>query len=82
LGRAQEYLAGHTAVRRANQQGRVSVYDHRDSVGARNRGKEVWVYYDAGPGEWVFSEAQGPVLRRLKAVEITRERIVALQVST
>jgi hypothetical protein len=82
LDLAQAYLAGHTALRRAHQQGQVSVYDHRYSVGARNRGKAVWVYYDAGAREWVFSEAQGPVLRRLKAVEITRERVIALQVST
>lgn len=82
LGRAQAYLAGHTAVRRANQQGQVSVYDHRYSVGARHRGKVVWVYYDPGAEEWVFTEAQGPVLRRLKAVEITRQHITALQVTT
>ena len=82
LGLAQVYLAGHTAVRRANQQGQVSVYDHRYSVGSRNRGKQVWVYYDSGAGEWVFSTSDGQLLRRLKAVEITRERIMALQVSS
>jgi hypothetical protein len=83
FGRAQAYLSGHTAVRRANKQGQVSVYDHRYSVGAKNRGKAVVVYYDAGPGEWVFAEpASGAVWRRLAAVEITRERITSLQVSS
>jgi hypothetical protein len=82
LGLAQEYLAGHTAVRRANKQGQVSVYDHRYSVGAKQRGQAILVYYDPGSEEWVFAEAtSGQQLRRYKAVEITRERIVGLQVS-
>ena len=82
LGRAQAYLSGYAAVRRANQQGQVSVYDHRYSVGAKQRGRAILVYYDPGSEEWVFAEAtSGQQLRRYKAVEITRERIVSLQVS-
>jgi hypothetical protein len=82
LGRAQAYLAGFTAVRRANQQGQVSVDDHRYSVGAKHRGQEVRVYDDAGPGEWVFTGRDGSVRRRLRAAEISRERIRGLQVSS
>ena len=83
LGLAQQYLASHTAVRRANKRGQVSVYDHRYSVGAKNGGKAVVVYYDAGRGEWVFAEAEsGEVWRRLAAWEITRERIMSIQVSS
>lgn len=82
LGRAQEYLAGYTGERRANKQGQVSVYDHRYSVGAKNRGQSVRVYYDPGAGEWVFAHKEtSETLRRYKAVEITRERIRGLQVS-
>lgn len=82
LRRAQEYLAGFTVERRANAQGQVGVYGHRYSVGAKQRGQPVWVYYDAGAGEWAFVSGSGQVLRRLAAVEITRERIVGLTVSS
>jgi hypothetical protein len=75
LGRAQAYLAGFTAVRRANGQGQVSVYAHRHSVGTRHRGETVVVYYDPGPGEWVLTDTAGRVLRRPAAVEITSDRI-------
>jgi hypothetical protein len=82
LSRAQQYLAGHTAVRRANKQGQVSLYARPYSVAAKNRGRTVLVHYDPGSEEWVFTDKQsGQQLRRYKAVEITRSRIMALQVS-
>ena len=36
--RAQDYLAEGVALRRANQQGQISIYNRRVSVGARHRG--------------------------------------------
>lgn len=81
LRRAQEYLAGHTAGRRVNRQGQVWIYGRRYSVGVKHRGQAVWVYYDAGSEEWVISEDGGRVLRRLRAMEITQECIMGLQVS-
>jgi hypothetical protein len=83
LSLAQQYLSGHTALRRANKQGQVSVYAHRYSMGAKQRRKAVQVYYDPGAGEWVFvEEASSRLLRRYQAVEITRERIRTLQISS
>lgn len=81
LRQAQDYLAGHTAARRVNKQGQVWIYGRRYSVGVKHRCQAVSVYYDAGAGEWVISTASGQVLRRLRAVEITRDTILALQVS-
>jgi hypothetical protein len=82
LRRAQQYLSGHAVVRRANKQGQVSVYDHCYSIGARNRGQRVLIYYDPGTNEWVCTlEQTGQQLRRYKAWEITRERIMAQKVS-
>jgi hypothetical protein len=79
---AQQYLSGHTALRRANKQGQVSVYARRYSMGAKHRRQSVQVHYDPGSGEWVFAEEQsGQPLRRYQAVEITRERIRNLQIS-
>jgi hypothetical protein len=81
FARAQAYLAGFTAQRQANAQGQVSVYDHRYSVGARNRGKKVFVEYDPLRGAWVFADAEGRQLREAPAAEITPERILTLSVS-
>jgi hypothetical protein len=83
LGRAQQYLSGHAVVRQANQQGQVAVYNHRYSVGAKQRGQRVLAYYDPGAGEWVFTlEQTGQQLRRYRAWEITRERILEQRVSS
>jgi len=46
--RAKQYLSSHAALRQANKQGQVSVYDHRYSVGAKQRWQRVLVYYDPG----------------------------------
>jgi hypothetical protein len=81
LRRAQDYLAGHTAVRRANVRGQVSVYNRHYSVGVGHRHEPVRVYYEVDTGEWVFLSAAGAVLRRLQATEISRERIRSLDVS-
>jgi hypothetical protein len=81
FGRAQEYLAGHVAQRRANAQGQVSVYDHRYCVGAANRGKTVLVQYDPLRGSWVFADQEGRQLREVPADIITPERILKLSVT-
>ena len=81
LRRAQEYLAGHTALRRANVRGQVSIYNRRYSVGVGHRHQLVRVYSEVDTGEWVFLSEAGAVLRRLQATEITRARIMSLDVS-
>jgi len=81
LRRAQEYLAGHTAVRHASSQGQVRIYNRRYSVGVKHRQETVQVYYDIEPGEWVLLSEAGRVLRRLQATEISRQRIRSLDVS-
>jgi len=81
LRRAQEYLAGHTALRRANVRGQVSIYNRRYSMGVGHRHQLVRVYYEVDTGEWVFLSEAGAVLRRLQATEISRARIMSLDVS-
>lgn len=78
----REYLARYTACRQVSKEGRVWVYGHRCSVGRKHAGMEVGMYYDAGAGEWVFPEPSGAVFRRLQALEITRERIMGLHISS
>lgn len=81
LRRAQEYLAGFVAVRQANKQGQVSVYERRISVGAQQRRKPVVVQYDPEDGAWLLWDTEGRLLRQVAAPEICRERILALNLS-
>jgi hypothetical protein len=81
LERAEEYLGGHLAVRRANQQGQVSVYNRRCWVGAAHRGEPVVVPYAAGEQLWLLRDTAGRLLRQVAAPEICRERILALEIS-
>jgi hypothetical protein len=78
---AQEHLAGHLVERQANAQGQVSLYDHRYSIGAMHRKKNVFVYYDLATGSWVFTDKNGLQIRQAVALEITPERILSLTVS-
>jgi hypothetical protein len=81
LRRAQDYLAGFVAVRQANHQGQVSIYARRVSVGARHRGQPVLVQYGADEQMWLLSDTEGRPLRQVAAPEISRERILALDIS-
>jgi hypothetical protein len=81
LRRAQEYLAGFVAVRQANQQGQISIYARRVSVGAPQRRKAVMVQYDPDEQAWLLSDTDGRLLRAVAAAEICRERIVAVNIS-
>lgn len=81
LRRAQEYLAGFVAVRQANQQGQVSIYARRVSVGARHRGQSVVVQYDPDGQAWLLADTKGRLLREVAAPEIGRARILALDIS-
>lgn len=50
-------------------------------VGVAQRGKHIYVLLDPVDREWVFTTAAGVQLRRKVAEEITRERIMKLQVT-
>jgi hypothetical protein len=81
LGRAQEYLANFVAVRQANQQGQISIYARRVSVGAPHRRQAVVVQYDPAEQVWLVSDTDGRLVREVAAPEICRERIVAVNIS-
>ena len=81
LRRAQDYLAGFAAVRKANKQGQISIYARRVSVGAQHRRKAVVVQYDAEDQVWLLSDTDGRLLREVAAPEICRERILAVDIS-
>jgi hypothetical protein len=81
LRRAQEYLGSFVALRRANKQGQISLYARRVSVGARQRGQWVVVQYVADGQAWLLSDSDGHLLREVAAPEISRARIMALDIA-
>ena len=81
LSRVDAFLARGCWVRRADCNGRISIYGHGRSVGRRRAGQESVVRFDAATRCWLVLQADGESIRRLPAIELTRERILALQVS-
>lgn len=81
LRRAQEYLASFVALRLANKRGQISLYARRISVGAGHRGQSVVVQYVPDGQAWLLSDTDGRLLREVAAPEISRERILALDIA-
>jgi hypothetical protein len=75
------YLAEYRVVRRVDQKGQVSLYNHNHYVGKIYRGQEVYVALDPEDRDWVFSTTQGVQVRRKKAEELSAQRIQKLEVT-
>jgi hypothetical protein len=74
-------MAEYCAVRHVDRKGRVSLYNRSHYVGTAHHGKDIYVLLDPEDHEWVFTTAEGVQLRRKAAEEITRDRIIKLQVT-
>jgi hypothetical protein len=81
LGRVLAHLAERVVERRVGADGKVSLYDRLRYVGKREAGRVVYVTLDPDAGEWLVADAAGRTVRRLRADELSRERILALDVS-
>ena len=79
--RVTEHLAGIVPLRRVDQSGRVSVYNHNHYVGRIHHRKDVYVMYDPDSNEWVFADRDGRQLNRRPAVQLSPERVMSLNVS-
>ena len=75
------HLADYSVLRRVDRKGQVSVYNRNHYIGRPYGGRDVYVVFDPAEREWIFSTADGIQLRHRRAEEITRERIVKLQVT-
>ena len=75
------HLAEVVVARRVTADGKVSLYERPRYVGRRAAGQEVWVTPDPETQEWVATDAAGNLVRRLRAPELDRERILALDVA-
>ena len=78
LALAEEYLAGHVAVRRVGAGGRLWRYNRRVQVGRQHAGEAAYVVYDPEGHDWVVASRQGTYWARVPAPEVSRERIVGL----
>jgi hypothetical protein len=78
LEKAQEVLETYVAKRKVDSQGHISLYYRAVYVAQRLRGTEVQVQYDRGSNMWVISSEEGKVLRNVSAIEVSREKIMAL----
>jgi len=81
LSRVDAFLARGCWIRRADCNGKVSIYGHGRSVGRSRAGREMAVRFDAPARCWSVSDANGEEVKRLPAEELTRKRIMALAVS-
>jgi hypothetical protein len=79
--RAGEHVAERVVERLVGADGRISLYDRPRYVGRKAAGLTAYVTLDPEAVEWVVSDAAGACLRRLRADELGRERILALDVS-
>ncbi len=80
LGRVLRFLAGGLWRRRVCSTGQVSLYNRRYGVGRRHAGQEVSVRFDPEAVQWVVLDARGAELVRHAAEQITRERVLGLEV--
>jgi hypothetical protein len=81
--RVWAFLAQQVVVRRVDQVGRISLANRALSVGRAWAGQDVTVrvaVVEAAP-MWHIRDARGTLLRQHPAPELSRERIVALDVS-
>ena len=80
LSRVDRFLATLTLYRRASARGGISIYGAVRQIGRAHRGEEVQVRFDASSRQWVVTDLGGQELKRLAAPELSRARILALDV--
>ena len=80
LGRVDRFLAGLRLSRRANARGTIWIYGVPRHLGRAHRGEEVRVRFDPTDRQWVVSDLRGGELKRFAAPELSRARILALDV--
>jgi mannose-6-phosphate isomerase-like protein (cupin superfamily) len=78
LEKVEDDLETVVATRKVGAQGRITLCYRSVYVAARVRGTNVQVQYDRGSKMWVISSGDGQVLRAVAAIEVSREKIMAL----
>jgi transposase InsO family protein len=76
-----DHLSGYLVTRRVDNGGTISIYNRNYYVGKHHKRKEVFVYIDPLEVTWVCSSAEGEQLRTFPADQISKERIMQLDVT-
>ena len=76
-----KHLSGYLVSRKASPSGHVSLYSHNYYVGQHHRGESIFVYLDPDEVRWVFTSPDGRELRTHAAHELSRRRILKLNVT-
>jgi len=80
LSRVDAFLAQGVWYRRADRYGLISLYNRSKCLGRAYRGQEVAIRFDPEHRHWVVSDLNGKVIARFIAAELSRERIMKLEV--
>jgi hypothetical protein len=80
LSRVDAFLAQGVWYRRADRYGSISLYNRNKCLGKAYQGQEVAVRFDPEGRHWVVSDSKGEVIARFVATELSRERIMRLEV--
>jgi hypothetical protein len=76
-----DHLSGYTVVRQVTDNGSISLGNRSRYVNAKLRGKHAFVRLDPVSVEWVVADKDGVCHNRIKADELTADRIVGLDVN-
>jgi transposase InsO family protein len=81
IGRVRAWLALGQWPRYVSKIGQITLYGKAYRAHRNLARQQVWVRLDPHPNEWVVSRADGQVIIRHRAEQITAERICALNVA-
>lgn len=81
LQRVVRHLAGYVVERRVTRNGKIGLYDWVYHIGVKYQNELVRVQFDPEDSAWVVTDKKDQQLRRFPAREVSRKRIVGLQMS-
>ena len=80
LASVLDHLSGYTVVRQVTHNGSISLGNRSRYVNAKLKGKCAFVTLDPVSVEWVVADKDGICHNRIKADELTADRIIGLDV--
>lgn len=81
LSRVDEFLSRAGWIRRVGRNGTVALYAYNRSVGRAHAGQDVGVRFISTNRNWVITDSRGGWIKDMAAPELSRERILAMDVS-
>jgi transposase InsO family protein len=81
LASVLDRLSGYTVAREVTNNGSISLGNRSRYVNAKLKGKRAFVTLDPASVEWVVADKHGVCHNRIKADELTAERIIGLNVN-